>query len=343
MKELKVISLFSGYGTQELALKYCGINHTTVAHCDILASANTAFNSLHKTEIGNLGDVSKVDERNLPACDLLTYSFPCQDISISGIQRGIKKGTRSGLLFEVERLVEHNKPKFLLMENVKNLVSKNHMPAFGEYIDKLESLGYGNSWIILNGADFGCPQNRERVFMFSVLGETTSEVREKMAGVHAHKKERVAMRSFMEDSADKSLFINPPYEMSSPKVASTCKLVARRSDIKYDQTRRIYGLDGCSPCLTTSGSPQVMLDDKTIRTITAREGYRFMGVKDSDIDNLLTTSLSTKQHVALAGNSICVPVMEAIFSQFLYEYKNDGSSIAEAALDSGSDEDFFNI
>ena len=340
MKELKVISLFSGYGTQELALKYCGINHKTVAHCDILSSANIAFDSLHKTEVGNLGDVSKLDEEKLPACDLLTYSFPCQDISISGIQRGIKKGTRSGLLFEVERLVEYNKPKFLLMENVKNLVSKNHMPAFSEYIEKLESLGYGNSWIILNGADFGCPQNRERVFMFSVLGETSAQVREKMAGVHDHKKERVAMRPFMESATDKSLFLTPPYEMSTPKVASTCKLVARRSDMKYDQARRIYGLDGCSPCLTTSGSPQVMLDDKKIRTLTAREGYRFMGVKDADIDNLLSTSLSTKQHIALAGNSICVPVMEAIFNQFLSEYKGEGA-VAETA--DANDEDFFNI
>jgi DNA (cytosine-5)-methyltransferase 1 len=341
MKKLKVISLFSGYGTQELALKYCGINHTTIAHCDILASANVAFNSLHKTEIGNLGDVSKLDEKSFPACDLLTYSFPCQDISISGVQRGIKKGTRSGLLFEVERLVEHNKPKYLLMENVKNLVSKNHMPAFSEYIDKLKSLGYGNSWIILNGADFGCPQNRERVFMFSVLGETTENVNKIMSGVHQHRKQRVAMRPFIENVNEKSLFITPPYEVNTPKVASTCKLVARRTDLKYDQARRIYGLDGCSPCLTTSGSPQIMLDDKRIRTLTAREGYRFMGIKDSDIDNLLTTSLSTKQHVALAGNSICVPVMEAIFNQFLSDYKNEVPAVEAAEL--GDEEDFFNI
>lgn len=341
MKNLKVISLFSGYGTQELALKYCGINHTTIAHCDILASANAAFNSLHKTEIGNLGDVSKLDEKSFPACDLLTYSFPCQDISISGVQRGIKKGTRSGLLFEVERLVEHNKPKYLLMENVKNLVSKNHMPAFSEYIDKLKSLGYGNSWIILNGADFGCPQNRERVFMFSVLGETTENVNKIMSGVHQHRKQRVAMRPFIENVNEKSLFITPPYEVNTPKVASTCKLVARRTDLKYDQARRIYGLDGCSPCLTTSGSPQIMLDDKRIRTLTAREGYRFMGIKDSDIDNLLTTSLSTKQHVALAGNSICVPVMEAIFNQFLSDYKNEVPAVEAAEL--GDEEDFFNI
>jgi DNA (cytosine-5)-methyltransferase 1 len=322
MEELKIISLFSGYGTQELALKYSGIKYRNVANCDILKSANEAYDSLHTTEEGNLGDVSKVDEKTFPHCDFLTYSFPCQDISISGVQRGIEKGTRSGLLYEVERIVEHNKPKFLLMENVKNLVSKNHIKKFNDYIEKLNSLGYGSAWMVLNGADFGCPQNRERVFMFSVLGESSLDVSNKMMGVHNHKKSRVPMKPFIDTTADSSLFITPPYEINTPRLNSVCKLIARRSDLKYDQARRIYSIDGCSPCLTTSGSPQIMLDDKRIRTLTAREGYRFMGVQDADIDKLLTTSLSTKQHVALAGNSICVPVMQAIFEQFFTDYMN---------------------
>ena len=322
MEELKIISLFSGYGTQELALKYSGIKYRNVANCDILKSANEAYDSLHTTEEGNLGDVSKVDEKTFPHCDFLTYSFPCQDISISGVQRGIERGTRSGLLYEVERIVEHNKPKYLLMENVKNLVSKNHIKKFNDYIDKLNSLGYGSSWMVLNGADFGCPQNRERVFMFSVLGESSLDVSNKMMGVHNHKKSRVPMRSFVEEEVDNTLFITPPYEINTPRLSSVCRLAARRSDLKYDQARRIYSIDGCSPCLTTSGSPQIMLDDKRIRTLTAREGYRFMGVQDADIDKLLTTSLSTKQHVALAGNSICVPVMQSIFEQFFTDYMN---------------------
>lgn len=322
MEELKIISLFSGYGTQELALKYSGIKYRNVANCDILKSANEAYDSLHTTEQGNLGDVSKVDEKTFPHCDFLTYSFPCQDISISGVQRGIEKGTRSGLLYEVERIVEHNKPKYLLMENVKNLVSKNHIKKFNDYIEKLNSLGYGSAWMVLNGADFGCPQNRERVFMFSVLGESSLNVSNKMMGVHNHKKTRVPMKPFIDPTANNSLFITPPYEINTPKLSSVCRMIARRTDVKYDQARRIYSIDGCSPCLTTSGSPQIMLDDDKIRTLTAREGYRFMGVKDADIDNLLTTSLSTKQHVALAGNSICVPVMQAIFEQFFTDYMN---------------------
>lgn len=327
MKNLKVISLFSGYGTQELALKYSGINHTTIANCDILASANAAFNSLHKTEKGNLGDVSKLHESALPPCDLLTYSFPCQDISISGVQRGIKKGTRSGLLFEVERLVEHNKPKFLLMENVKNLVSKNHMSNFQDFIDTLTSIGYGSSWIVLNGADFGCPQNRERVFMMSVLDESHEVVRDKLYSLVKIPRSAgttVPMRPFLESNVDSSLYVSDTYQLTNTGKTSTCQLVAKRDNIKFDQRRRIYSIDASSPTLDIVGAgslPQIMMDDKRFRSITPREGYRFMGVKDNDIDKLLTTSLSNRHHLALAGNSICVPVMEAIFNQFFQEYK----------------------
>ena len=318
--KLKVVSLFSGYGTQELALKYIGVDYENVANCDILNSANECYDVLHKTTNGNLGDVSKVDETTFPECDLLTYSFPCQDISISGVQRGIKQGTRSGLLFEVERILSVNKPKYLLMENVKNLVSHNHIDNFKNHIEYLKTLGYSSYWRVLNGADFGCPQNRERVFMMSVLDSDFEDVKQKMLNVDNHKKTRVPMRPYIEENFDESLLIECPYTRSTPKTNSVCKLIARRDDVRYDQARRIYSVDGCSPCLTTSGSPQIMTEDGRVRNITAREGYRFMGVREDDIDLLLTTSLSTKAHVALAGNSICVPVMEAIFSEFFVNY-----------------------
>ena len=319
MSKLKVISLFSGYGTQEFALKYIGANYEDVANCDILKFANIAYDSLHKTTLGNLGDISKVNEDNFPQCDLMTYSFPCQDISISGVQKGIQKGTRSGLLYEVERILTKNQPKYLLMENVKNLVSHNHIENFKAHISFLNELGYGCSWKVLNGADFGCPQNRERVFMMSVFGKTNEEVETIMNGVEKHKKDRVPMRPFIENVITEDLFISCDITPNEPKKDSVCKLVARRNDVSYDQARRVYSIDGCSPCLTTTGSPQIMVDGR-IRTITGREAYRFMGVREEDIDKLLSTSLTTKNHVALAGNSICVPVMEAIFTEFLGEY-----------------------
>lgn len=330
--KLKVVSLFSGYGTQELALKYIGVNYENVANCDNFKQANECYDVLHSTTNGNLGDITKVDENNFPDCDLLTYSYPCQDISISGVQRGIKEGTRSGLLFEVERLLSVNRPKFLLMENVKNLISKNHYDAFQKHIYFLRGLGYSSYWKILNGADFGCPQNRERVFMISVLNGDKDDVKQKMMNVDSHKKTRIPMRPFIEDAQNPELFIDCQYTPHEPKGNTVCKLIARRDDVSYDQARRIYSVDACSPCLTTSGSPQIMTEDGRVRTITAREGYRFMGVRDEDIDLLLTTSLSTKGHVSLAGNSICVPVMEAIFSEFLGDYIVEKESVLSSPI-----------
>jgi DNA (cytosine-5)-methyltransferase 1 len=319
-KKLKVVSLFSGYGSQELALKYIGIDYEVVANCDNFKQANECYDVLHTTTNGNLGDIKMVNENTFPGCDLLTYSFPCQDISIAGIQQGIKKGTRSGLLFEVERLLSVNKPKFLLMENVKNLTSKKHMANFQKHIDFLTSIGYSSYWRVLNGADFSCPQNRERVFMMSVLDSSYEVVKQKMMEVDNHKKARINMKSFIDDNYDETLIINCSFTPHVPKKNTTCKLVGKRDDVSYDQVRRIYSVDGCSPCITTIGSPQILTEDRRVRTITAREAYRFMGVKEHDIDKLLTTSLSNSAHIALAGNSICVPVMEAIFSEFFCSF-----------------------
>jgi len=318
--KLKIVSLFSGYGTQELALKYIGVNYEVIANCDNFNQANECYDVLHQTSNGNLGDIKLIKENEFPNCDFLTYSFPCVDVSISGKQQGIKEGTRSGLLFDVERILSVNRPKYLLMENVKNLISKKHIESFENHILFLKELGYSSFWKLLNGADFGCPQNRERIFMMSVLNGDLEDVKQKMMNVDKYKKTRVPMSLFVEETDDSSLFINCPFTLHKTKQNTVCKLAARRNDINYDQAKRIYSIDACSPCLTTSGSPQIMTRDGRVRTLTAREGYRFMGVHDQDIDKLLTTSLSTRAHISLAGNSICVPVMEVIFKEFFYEY-----------------------
>ena len=119
-----------------------------------------------------LGDISKINPSELPDFDFMTYSFPCQSISVSGRTEGIIRGqTRSGLLYECEKVIEHKRPKYLLLENVKNLVGKQFKPQFDEWLEYLESLGYTNYWKVLNSRDFGVPQNRERVFVLSILGE----------------------------------------------------------------------------------------------------------------------------------------------------------------------------
>lgn len=118
------------------------------------------------------GDISKINPSDLPDFDFMTYSFPCTDISVAGRKDGVIKGqTRSGLLYECEKVIEYKRPKYLLLENVKNLVGKQFKTQFDEWLEYLESLGYTNYWKVLNSKDFGVPQNRERVFVLSILGE----------------------------------------------------------------------------------------------------------------------------------------------------------------------------
>jgi DNA (cytosine-5)-methyltransferase 1 len=314
--KLRVVTLFSGYGSQELALKYIGVNHEVVAHSDIFKPANEVFNALHSTQEGNLGDITKIDENTFPQCDLLTYSFPCQSLSIAGKQEGIAVGTRSGLLFEVERIIKVNKPKYLMMENVKNLVSRTHMASFQKHIDFLEGLGYGCYWRVLNAADFGCAQNRERVLMMAVLGESKDQVKAKMMRVEKHKKGRVSMRPFLEKSFDTKNIIRKGHTPYTTKIDSVCKKVATVDGIGYQQDAAVYSIDKASPCITKNGRPKILTDCGQVRMISAREAYRFMGIQEDDINKMLNTTLSEKQHVSLAGNSICVPVMEAIFQEF---------------------------
>lgn len=118
------------------------------------------------------GDISKISPSDLPDFDFMTYSSPCQDFSVAGKQQGAIRGqTRSGLLYECEKVIECKRPKYLLLENVKNLVGKQFKPQFDEWLEYLETLGYTNYWKVLNSKSFGVPQNRERVFVLSILGE----------------------------------------------------------------------------------------------------------------------------------------------------------------------------
>lgn len=166
---MKIIELFAGYGSQAFALKNLGFEvESKISEIDKYAIQ--AYEQLHGKTF-NYGDISKI--KSLGDADLWTYSFPCQDLSVAGKQAGISEGTRSGLLYEVERLLEiaaknKNKPKYLLLENVKALVSKKFKPDFDRWLDKLEKLGYNNYWQVLNAKDYGIPQNRERVFVVSI-------------------------------------------------------------------------------------------------------------------------------------------------------------------------------
>lgn len=180
MKKIKLVTLFSGYDSQALAMERLKrdwggqFDYELVAWCEIEPAAIKAHNALFPQWADrNLGDICKVDPNDVPDCDCLTYSFPCQDISNAGKQKGFEQGSgsRSSLLWECEKIIKVKRPKYLLMENVKALVQKKFMPEFQRWIDTLTDLGYSSYWKVLNAKDYGVAQNRERVFMVSILGE----------------------------------------------------------------------------------------------------------------------------------------------------------------------------
>lgn len=167
---IKHLSLFSGIESFKKAMDNLGLENELVGYSEIDKWASTALTAIHDVEENlNYGDITKIDETKLPDCDLITYGFPCQDISIAGLGKGIVEGeTRSGLLFDALRIIKYKKPKYAIAENVKNLVGKKFKEDFDNLLNELDEYGYNNYWKVLNAKDFGIPQNRERVFIVSI-------------------------------------------------------------------------------------------------------------------------------------------------------------------------------
>ena len=171
---MKVLSLFSGIGAFEKALDNLQIPYELAGFSEIDKYAVKSYCAIHGVdESMNLGDITKIDEKALPKdIDLITYGFPCQDISLAGKQKGLFNNdgtqTRSGLFFEALRIIEATKPKIAIAENVKNLTGKKFKSQFDIVLKSLEQAGYNNYWKVLNAKDYGIPQNRERVFIISI-------------------------------------------------------------------------------------------------------------------------------------------------------------------------------
>lgn len=174
MEQLKVFTAFSGYDSQCMALDKLGVSYDLVGWSEIDKYAIQAHNAVYpQYSDRNYGDISKIDWKEVPDFDLFTYSSPCQDFSNAGLQRGGEEGsgTRSSLLWECRKAILAKRPKYLLMENVAALVSKKFLPLFNKWQAELACYGYSNFAQVLNAKDYGIPQNIERIFLVSVLGQ----------------------------------------------------------------------------------------------------------------------------------------------------------------------------
>ena len=211
-KPIRLIELFAGYGSQALALKYSGIPFEHWFVCEFDKYAMQSYNEIHGTSFQTTDirdihaeDLNIVDTDKYKYC--VTYSFPCTDLSLAGKQAGMSRdsGTRSSLLWEVERLLNEctELPQYLLMENVPQVVGKDNIKLFGEWTNFLANKGYESQYKILNAKDFGVPQNRERCFMVSIL-KSENKVFAFPKGKPLDKR----LKDVLEDRVDEKYYIN---------------------------------------------------------------------------------------------------------------------------------------
>lgn len=213
-KPIRLIELFAGIGAQAKALENLGVPFEHYRICEFDKYAVKSYNAVHGTDF-HTSDITQIHAEDLAVqetekyCYIMTYSFPCTDLSSAGKQQGMSResGTRSGLLWQVERLLKEMEelPQILLMENVPEVVSEKNMNDFAEWIAFLDSLGYRSKYEILNAKDFGIPQNRERCFMVSWLGDYFYD----FPPTHTHtRREPPRLRDVLEKRPDQKFYLS---------------------------------------------------------------------------------------------------------------------------------------
>ena len=240
MRKIKLLSLFSGIGAFEAALDRMNIEYELVNFCEIDKYAAKSYCAVHGVdESKNLGDIMKVETSLLPNdIDLITYGFPCQDISLAGLQKGFEDNgerTRSGLFFEALRIIEDTKPRVAIAENVRNLVSKKFANEFQIVLDSLEQAGYNNYWQVLNSKNYGIPQNRERVFIVSIrkdLDDGSFKFGEPFPL-------ELRLKDLLEKVVNEKYYINDE-QISKLKIKNEDSLIYDKSMIGFEENLREY-------------------------------------------------------------------------------------------------------
>lgn len=336
MKTIKVVTTFSGYDSQCLALRKLGVPFDLVAWSDVdaIKAHDCIFPEYKDRNLGDMRQINwvKVKEEN-DEIDLLTYTSPCTDISTAGYQMGLEKGsgTRSSLLWEVEKCIETLKPKYLLLENVKALASARYSKDFQCWLDILDKLGYDNYSKILDASDYGIPQHRERLFVVSVrkdlgfryefpepleLTKTLNDLLVDDAEEFTYIPEMYYRWYVNGETPDVSTFnvkqnvIKKLFDTGKIDITKSGQWIdvynksARNDDICGTITTRVYE---CNQQYVT----QFVNGKYIIRHIVPRECFRLMGVEDYYFDRL--SDIKFKTLFVLGGNSIVVDCLVEVF------------------------------
>lgn len=341
MSKLRLLELFSGVGTFSMAFRNLKIPYEIVDSVEIDPYPVKAFNAIHDSSFSPQ-DISNWD-KDIDA-DIITHGSPCTNFSIAGQQAGGDKGsnTASSLMWETVRIVKKLRPRYVIWENVKNILSAKHRHNFDAYQKTLEALGYQSYYQVLNAKDYGVPQNRERVFTVSILGNTEFKFPNPILLTKKLKdvlEKEVEGKYYLPEEKTRNLRL---------KESKTTNVEAMLNIKGQENIRRVYSKDGVCPTLSTmqGGLRQPKIIDDTygyetcfreykdisptlrsgrqglkvmsgyrVRKLTPRECWRLMGYSDTDFDKAKATKLSDSRLYKMAGNGIALPVVEAIFRE----------------------------
>ncbi len=311
VKPIRLLELFGGIGAPRAALRNLGIPYQSVGYVEIDQKAVKSYNAIFakdKEEIPQ--DVTDFHF----GVDVLVHGSPCISFSLAGKMEGGEKdsGTPSSLMWHTIRIIEEMgplKPKVVIWENVKNVLSKKMKPTFDQYIQEMERLGYVSSYECLDAKDFGLPQRRPRVYTISILGGPKFDF---------SKLERKEMRPLSE-------FLDK--EMHEKYIVCSVSMKKAIAEGRPNYNAKVRVLDGVGPtdCVTTKqdrcpNSGVVPLEDGKHRLLTEKECWRLQGFNDEDF-NLAHEANPNRENYKngtlykQAGNSMAVPVLEEIFKE----------------------------
>lgn len=312
------IDLFAGVGGIRLGMQEAG------GKCIYSSEWNSQAQKTYFTNYGEMpfGDITKESTKNyIPDhFDVLCAGFPCQPFSISGKQRGFED-TRGTLFFDICSIVSSKKPRVIFLENVKHLVHHDEGNTLKIILTKLKELGYNVSWRVLNGSDYGVPQNRERIIIVGCLdGKFDFE--------KVKRKPRTHLVDFLDKNGDFEYLTPDEYTLlDNPKEQPASGLIfagyrnksIRKAGVRpgtehlsrvHKQPNRIYSVYGIHPTLPSqesSGRFFILTEDNRVRKLTVNECWRIMGFPES----YKKVSPLGDQYKQL-GNSVCIPMIEAV-------------------------------
>ncbi|MBS1624079.1 MAG: DNA (cytosine-5-)-methyltransferase [Bacteroidetes bacterium] len=298
------LSLFSGIGGFERGI---GKMAQCIGYSEIDAYAISIYRS-HFPDHKNYGDITKIDPETFPSFDLLVGGFPCQAFSIAGKRRGFND-SRGNLFFEIARIVEHCRPRFLLLENVKGLLSHDQGKTFATVIRTLDELGYDLQWQVLDSKDFGLAQNRQRVY---IVGNIRGTYRPEVFPIR--------------ETRAKDIVPGAPV-VAVRGATSTGYAVAAVGDgvdasFPNSKFRRGRVAIGLSHTLTTKGEIYTPTLDRRLRRLTPLECERLQGFPDCWTERGINTNNETErisdgQRYKCLGNAVSVPVIRAIVERLM--------------------------